>query len=259
VDDVYVKNDPDHREILACLVAMGTNMGLWKMAEVSGLGHASLLTTARNYLRLETLHAANDVISNEIAKLPVFNLYNIQDMLHLSSDGQRMETQINTVNARFSPKYFGLQKGVSAYTLVASHVPINAKIIGTHEHESHYVLDLLYNNTSDIKPDRHSTDTHGTNQVNFFCLHTFGYNYAPPYRDLHKRMDGLVGFKQPSEYGDFLIKPARKVYEKLVVDEWPTVQRIMASLAQKDVTQATIIRKLASYARQKNQESLMGA
>lgn len=139
---------------------------------------------------------------------------------------------------------------MSAYTLVANHVPINAKIIGTHEHESHYVLDLLYNNTSDIKPDRHSTDTHGTNQVNFFCLYTFGYHYAPRYRDLHKRMDGLVGFKQPSEYSNFLIKPARKVYEKLVVDEWPTVRRIMASLAQKDVTQATIIRKLASYARQ---------
>lgn len=248
--DRYVKQDPDPREILACLVAMGTNMGLWKMAEVSGLGHPSMLTTARNYLRLETLHAANDVISNAIAKLPVFHLYNIQDTLHSSSDGQRIETQINTVNARFSPKYFGLQKGVSAYTLVANHVPINAKIIGTHEHESHYVLDLLYNNTSDIKPERHSTDTHGTNQVNFFSLYTFGYRFAPRYRDLHKRMDGLVGFKHPNEYSDFLIKPARKAYGKLIENEWPTVQRIMASLAQKDVTQATIVRKLASYARQ---------
>lgn len=85
--------------------------------------------------------------------MPVFHLYNIQDTLHSSSDGQRMETQINTVNARFSPKYFGLQKGVSAYTLVANHVPINAKIIGTHEHESHYALDLLYYNTSDIKTE----------------------------------------------------------------------------------------------------------
>lgn len=248
--DRYVKQDPDLREILACIVAMGTNMGLWKMAEVSGLGHPSMLTTARNYLRLETLNAANDVISNAIAKMPVFHLYNIQDTLHSSSDGQRMETQINTVNARFSPKYFGLQKGVSAYTLVANHIPINAKIIGTHEHESHYVLDLLYNNTSDIKPDRHSTDTHGTNQVNFFSLHTFGYRFAPRYRDLHKRMEGLVGFKHPNEYGDFLIKPARKTYDRLIENEWPTVQRIMASLAQKDVTQATIVRKLASYARQ---------
>lgn len=38
--------------------------------------------------------------------------------------------------------------------------------------------------------------------------------------------------------------------EDLIVNEWPNVQRIMASLAQKDVTQATIVRKLSSYTRQ---------
>jgi hypothetical protein len=30
--DRYVKHEPDPREILACIVAMGTNMGLRKMA-----------------------------------------------------------------------------------------------------------------------------------------------------------------------------------------------------------------------------------
>ena len=162
--DRYVKHEPDPREILACIVAMGTNMGLWKMAEVSSLGHPSMATTARNYLRLETVRAADDAITNTTAKLPAFHLYDIQDKVHSRSDGQRLETQINTINVRHSPKYFGLQKGVSAYTLVANHVPINAKIIGTHEHESHYVFDLLYNNTSDIKPERHSTDTGNISQ-----------------------------------------------------------------------------------------------
>jgi TnpA family transposase len=173
---------------------MGTNMGIKKMAEVSGLSYLSLLTTARNYLRLETLREANDVISNAIAKLPVFHLYDIQDVIHSSSDGQRIETQIDTINARYSSKYFGLKKGVSAYTMLANHVPINSKIIGADEHESHYVFDLLYNNTTDIKPDRHSTDTHGTNQVNFWILYVFGYRFAPRYRDLYKKMDTLVGF-----------------------------------------------------------------
>ena len=248
--DRYVKHEPDPREILACIVAMGTNMGLWKMAEVSVLGYPSMMTAARNYLRQETVRAANDAITNATAKLPAFYLYNIQDTMHSSSDGQRMETQIDTINARHSPKYFGLKKGVTAYTLVANHVPINAKIIGTHEHESHYVFDLLYNNTSDIKPEQHSTDTHGTNQVNFWILHTFGYRFAPRYRDLHKKMDTLVGFKHPNEYDNFLIKPSRKAYDELIEKEWPNIQRIMASLAQKDVTQATIVRKLASYVRQ---------
>lgn len=248
--DRYAKHDPHPREILACVVAMGTNMGLWKMAAVSGLGHPLLMSTARNYLRLETLRAANDAIGNAIAALPTFHQYDIGEQVHSSSDGQRFETQTDTFNARHSPKYFGLQKGVSGYTLVANHVPINAKIIGTHEHESHYVFDLLHNNTSDIRPERHSTDTHGTNQVNFWILHAFGYRFAPRYRDLHKKMDALVGFKHPSHYGDFLIKPTRQTHLGLIEKEWPNIQRIMASLAQKDVTQATVVRKLASYARQ---------
>jgi TnpA family transposase len=201
-------------------------------------------------MRLETVRDANDAIANAISALPAFHLYDIGDAMHSSSDGQRMETQIDTVNARHSPKYFGLQKGVSSYTLVANHVPINAKVIGAHEHESHYVFDLLYNNTSDIKPERHSTDTHGTNQVNFWSLYVFGYQFAPRYRDLHKKMDSLVGFQQPSQYEGFLIKPSRKANDELIENEWPTVQRIMASLAEKDATQATIVRKLSSYTRQ---------
>jgi TnpA family transposase len=58
---------------------------------------------------------------------------------------------------------------------VANHVPLNARIIGANEHESHYVFDLLYNNTTDIQPSIHSTDTHGTNEVNFAILAFFGY------------------------------------------------------------------------------------
>jgi TnpA family transposase len=249
--DRYVKQGADPREILACVVAMGTNMGLRKMAEVSGLSYASLASTARNYPRLETLHAANDAISNATASLPAFHLFDIRDEVHSSSDGQRFETQIDTFNARHSPKYVGLDKGVSACTLVANHVPVNASIIGTHEHESHYVFDLLYNNTSEIQPERHSTDTHGTNQVNFWILYVFGYQFAPRYRDLHKKMGSLVGRHHPGHYSeDWLIRPSRKADDALIIREWPNVQRIMASLAQKDVTQATIVRKLSSYARQ---------
>jgi TnpA family transposase len=248
--DRYVKRDADPQLILASLVAMGTNMGLWKMAEVSGLSHTKLLASARDFLRLETLRAANDAISNATAKLPAFRLFDIQNAIHSSSDGQRMETQINTINARHSPKYFGLHKGVSSYTLVANHVPINAKIIGTHEHESHYVFDVLHNNSSDIKPARHSTDTHGANHVNFWILYVFGYLFAPRYRDLKKKTATLIGFQHPSCYGDSLIRPSRKAFDDLIIQEWPNIQRILASLAHKDVTQATIVRKLSSYTRQ---------
>jgi TnpA family transposase len=116
------------------------------------------------------------------------------------------------------------------------------------------VFDLLYNNTSDIKPTRHSTDTHGTNQVNFLdSAYAYGYSFAPRYKTVQKKTASLVGFNLPSQYpADMLIRPSNKVNEDLIISEWPNVQRIMASLAQKDTTQATVVRKLSSYARQNN-------
>lgn len=174
-----------------------------------------------------------------------------KDVLHSSSDGQRLETQRNTLNARHASKYFGLKKGISALALIGNHVPINAKVIGTHEHESYFVFDLLYNNTTDIVPERHSVDTHGTNQVNFWILHVFGYQFAPRYRNFPAKTENIIGFSQPGEYDEaFPIKPSRKVNEELIIEEWPSVQHIMASLGQKETTQSAIVRKLSSYARQ---------
>jgi len=92
---------------------------------------------------------------------------------------------------------------------------------------------------------------HGASSgVNFWILQVFGYRFAPRYRDVYKKLDTLVGFKLPSQYGEGLIKPTRHVNETLIVREWPAVQRILASLAQQDVTQATVVCKLASYVRQ---------
>ncbi len=180
--------------------------------------------------------------------MPAFQHYNLGPTVHSSSDGQKFETRRDTVNARYSPKYCGLKKGIVSYTLVANHVPVNAEVIGANEHESHYVFDLLYNNTTDIEIDPHSTDTHGTNQVNFAILHLFGYQFAPRYRDIYTVVnESLYGFKHPSYYTDALIKPVRKINTGLIISEWENIQRIIVSLAQKTTTRGIISGKLCSY------------
>ena len=248
--DRYVKNEIEDHRIIASIVAFGTNIGLYKMAEISDMNYQEIVSTANNFIRLETLKKANDKISNVMATLPIFKYFNIrEETIHSSSDGQKYETQFNTINSRYSPKYFGLKKGISAYTMVANHIPVNAKIIGANEHESHYVFDLLFNNSSEIIPDRHSTDTHGTNQVNFILLHVFGHMFAPRYAKLGSRSKMIYGFKNPKQYGDYLLKPIRKINTKLIKEEWKNILKIFVSLGFKSSTQSTIIRKLSSYAR----------
>ena len=247
----YASRESDFQTLVACLVAWGTNVGLGRMSEISDVTYTALADTSHNFVRLETLAAANDLIVNALAALPIFSLYHINDTIHSSSDGQKFETRLHTLNARHSPKYFGLQKGVVSYTLVANHIPVNARIIGANEHESHFVFDLLYNNHTDVQSTIHSTDTHGTNEVNFALLHMFGYQFAPRYKDIvDKVRTSLYGFQNPKNYGDLLLKPIRKIREPLIVDEWGNMQRIFLSLALKTTTQHIIVSKLSAYARQ---------
>ncbi|WP_220755950.1 Tn3-like element IS3000 family transposase, partial [Citrobacter braakii] len=165
-------------DLLAILVGNATNQGIYGMAQISDRTYDQLSTIQANYLRLETLNAANDNINNATAKLPIFRYYNIQeDVIHASADGQKFEARRETFKTRYSSKYFGTQKGVSAMTLIANHAAINARVIGANEHESHYIFDLLMSNTSDIIPDVLSTDTHGVNHVNFALLDLFGYQF----------------------------------------------------------------------------------
>ncbi len=246
----YVKTDADTKRINACLVAFGENIGLSKMAAISDVSLQDLITTAHNFIRLETLKLGNDLITNSLAKLPIFQYYNIEEeIIHGSLDGQKYNTQIDTINARHSPKYFGLGKGITSLTLVANHIPINAKIIGAHEHESYFVFDLLYNNTSDLDPHILSTDTHGTNQVNHAILDIFGYQFAPRYKYLNSDNKEIYGFHDPSFYRNHIVKPIRKINKQHIIPEWDDVQRIIVSLALKSTTQSTIIRKLSSYDR----------
>jgi TnpA family transposase len=247
----YAKQAADDHALVACLVAWATNMGLGRMGEISDIGYPTLATTSDNFIRLEMLKESNERVSNATAALSIYRHYDIDGTVHSSSDGQKFETRFDTINARHSPKYFGLKKGVVSYTLVANHIPVNARSIGADEHESHYVFDLLFNNATDIQPEVHSTDTHGTNEVNFAILHLFGYQFAPRYQDIQAKVrNALYGFQHPSQYSDLFFKPIRKINEKLIVDEWENIQRIMVSLALKTTTQSIIVGKLSAYARQ---------
>ena len=242
-----VKQPAEDRALTACLIARGTNMGLGKMGEISALSYQTLSTSSENFLRLETLREANDWISNATAQLPIFHHYDIGGTVHSSSDGQKFETRLPTINARHSPKYFGLHKGVVAYTVVANHIPINARIIGANEQESPYVFDLLFHNTTDIQPEVHSTDTHGTNEVNFALLHLFGYQFAPRYRDFYDQVrTTLYGFKPPRQYTTGVLRPVRKINTPLITEDWDNIQRIMVSLALKTTTQSIIVGKLSA-------------
>ncbi len=68
----YAGRKVDHRTLIACILAWGTNMGLGRMSQISDIGYPSLATTSDSFIRLETLQKANASVANAIAQLPIF-------------------------------------------------------------------------------------------------------------------------------------------------------------------------------------------
>lgn len=134
------------------------------------------------------------------------------------------------------------------YSLNANHLPLCLKVIGANEHESHFLLDIVESNTSDVEIAAVSGDMHSINRVNFALMHLFGYRFMPRFTQLgEKAGSNLVGFGEVSDYEHHIIKPSKQADKPLIIREWDNVLRILASLALKKTTQSQIVRKLSSY------------
>lgn len=244
----YAKTQPDPKVISACILANATGTDMKKMKEISDIEGQALEATSKNYIRYQTLKEANDMIINQTAKLPIFEKYNLSDYgIHGSVDGQKVITRYHTIKSRYSKKYFGMLKGVVLYSLILNHLPACLKVIGANEHESHYLLDLVESNTSDVEITAISGDMHSINRVNFALMHMFGYRFMPRFTKLEEKSHDLVCFDDISNYAHHIIKPGSKANKELIIQEWDNILRILVSLALKKTTQSNIVRKLSSY------------
>ncbi|WP_263458852.1 transposase [Bathymodiolus japonicus methanotrophic gill symbiont] len=75
---------PEFREVAwracnACILSDAFGIGIEKMAEMSDLNYNLMRSTHEDFMRIETLCAANDMVGNLIHSLPIFKLWNIMD------------------------------------------------------------------------------------------------------------------------------------------------------------------------------------
>lgn len=105
---------------------------------------------------------------------------------------------------------------------------------------------MLHNNTSEIKPDILSTDKHGVNHVNFALLDLLGYTFAPRYAQLGTVISDFFDVSEGKD-NKATLSLKKPINTALIIDEWDTIKRIIISLQQKKITQATLVRKLSGY------------
>ncbi|MET4696767.1 Tn3 family transposase [Endozoicomonas lisbonensis] len=97
--DRYTKRkNPLPLVINACLLSEAFGFGALKMADMSDLELNQLRSIREDFVRVDTLCEANDIVSNHIHSLPIFKQWNLMSEKVLAdTDGQKFTTTDSTI------------------------------------------------------------------------------------------------------------------------------------------------------------------
>ena len=243
---------PPNYVFFAGIVALGCELGVAKVTYTSRqLGETELENTVNRYFTLGNLRSANRTLIEFLDALETPNLYRrASGKLHTSSDGQKYEVSVSSLNANYSFKYFGQNKGVSVYSFIDErHLLFYSTVISSSEREAAYVIDgLLHNET--IKSDIHSTDSHGFTEVVFAVTFLLGFTFAPRLKKLSRHR--LYSFEKRKVYENqgFQILPKAYIDTKLIADNWDDILRFVATIRLKRTSASQLFKRLNSYSNQ---------
>lgn len=244
----------DKNLLLASILGYGCNITLSKMGKISkGISKTKLDNTKIWYFNEENTIKANDKIIEFLEQLEIVKLLRKhQEFNHTSSDGQKfnMKVSVDSTNAGWSHKYFGLNKGVAVYTFIdESHRLFYSVVINVSERESGSVIDGLMHNET-VKSDIHSTDTHGFSEVIFGITNLLGFSFAPRIKNFKDQQ--LYGCDTPKAYQTlgYKLLPKRKIKENLINEYWDQILRFIVTVKSRKTTASQLLKRLTSYSKQ---------
>jgi TnpA family transposase len=248
----YHHGQPSEAAIYAGVIGIGCAIGLRRMMRISrGITDGQLEHTVNWHLTLDGLQAASDRIVRLLDRLELPNLARrLPHRLHTSSDGQKFEVRIDSLNANYSFKYFGKEQGVAAYTFRDERDLLwYSTVFSAAERESAYVIDGLMHNEV-VKSDIHSTDAFGFSELVFAVSHLLGFSYAPRFKNLQRQRLYIFESRKRLDRSTWKIKPAGYADDEIVIQQWDEILRMIATIKLKEVTASDLFRRLNSYSKQ---------
>jgi TnpA family transposase len=249
----YNRPKPPDRTFLAGIIGYGCNIGPKKIVKISKQIHESELENTINwYFSEDNIISANDKIVAFMSQLDLPNIYRRnKELLHTSSDGQKMDVAVDSLNAGYSFKYHAMDKGASAYRHIDERhfFPYPTIVFSSAEKEAPYVIDGLMHNDV-VKSDIHSTDTDGFTEAIFATTYLISIMFAPRIKGLKKQT--LYAFKKRNLYEElgYKIVPDKYINVQLIDDNWDDILRFIATIKLKVTTASQLFKRLNSYSKQ---------
>jgi TnpA family transposase len=248
----YQRAKPAKKLFLAGIIGFGCDIGHRKLAQISKQIDEGDLDNAVNwYFSLENVQDANDRILRLTDRMSLPNTHRKNpDALHTSSDGQKFEVAVDSLNANYSFKYLGKDKGVSVVTFIDMRgLMWHSTVISSAEREAAYVIDGLMHNDV-VQSDIHSTDTHGYSEVIFASTYLLHFRFAPRIKGVGRQRIYAFKHRQHYQQQSYTLLPGHSIREALIEDQWDEVLRFIATIRLKISTASQLFKRLNSYSKQ---------
>jgi TnpA family transposase len=232
-----------YRTLVAALIAHGTNLGVAAMSgSIEGMTPDRLHHASEWFLRESTLKAANKAVVDHHHRLSFSATWG--DGTLSSSDGQRFAVQRDGLLGAVYPRYFGYyDRAVTLYTHLSDQFGVFAtQAISCAPREAGYVLDGLLENDTLVRPQVHTTDTHGFTEQLFGLCHLLGIAFTPRLKDLPDQH--LYKLDKGADHG--VLEPLfRGVVDlALIAEQWDQLVRIAASLRNRTAPAHVVLQRL---------------
>lgn len=241
---------PTNEIFYAGLFALASNMGAYQLANTSlGVNYDKLSNAITWYFTLNNLYDINEAIIGFMKKMDVTNLFKKeQHLLHSSSDGQKRCVTAESLNANFSYKYFGQGKGSNIYAFLDERgMFFYSTVFTSSDRDAPYVIDGLTHSDT-VKPDIHSTDTHGYSEAIFAISHLLDIKFAPRIKNIKDQvLSSFTSISSDLKSKGYQILPSRKIRVNLIKDNWELILRLITSIKTKEFKASTILKRLNSY------------
>lgn len=171
--------------LCAVLLADACNTGSEPLIrrDVQALRRDRLAWVNQNYLRDETLVAANALLVTAQSQIPLARAWGGGDVA--SADGMRFVVPVRTIYAGPNPKYFGVGRGVTWYNLLSDQCSgLNAITVTGTLRDSLILLAVVLEQQTDLQPTEIMTDTGAYSDVVFGLFRLMGYRFSPRLADI---------------------------------------------------------------------------
>jgi TnpA family transposase len=225
--------DPEclRKRLLLCVYALGTNLGIKRIAHGDhGASATDLRYVRRKFLNKAVLRQAITEVADAIFQVRLPHIWG-NATTACASDSKQFGTWDQNLMTEWHARYQG--RGVMIYWHVEKNaVCVYSQLKRCSSSEVASMINGVLRHCTQMSVDKNYVDTHGQSEVGFAFCHLLGFQLMPRIRGIHKQKLYLPGKGNSETYANLKAIIKRPIRWKLIREQYDAMVKFATALKQ---------------------------